>query len=144
MRFLRLILGVLLLAWVVMNGIPFLVMMAQKLGRLPEIPAEMARMLPLFEVTPWWAAGLWAAYLLLMLMAVWRLFRGGKAFAPYALAVAVNVALWWVMSRQPVYSQVFRPSELQADYYILAGELVFGLVIWLTERRRRGLSRPDL
>lgn len=134
MKFLRWVLGALVLAYAGMCGLMAGMNALHKLGRLTTVPAEMQRMVPLWDATPWWQLALWGAVTLLLLVTAWRLFTGGKAFGVFVLAIAADVATWWFMHNLPAYKTVFTKAELQYDYYLIGGMVVAAVLIWLTER----------
>ncbi|MDP1630751.1 MAG: hypothetical protein Q8L66_04965 [Caulobacter sp.] len=134
MKVLRWVLGALALAYVGMSGLMAGLNALHKLGRLTTVPADLQRMVPLWDATPWWQLAVWGASLLLMLIVAWRLFTGGRAFGVYVLAVAANIAGWWFMQSQAAYQTVFTAAELQYDYYSIGALIVVGIIIWLTER----------
>jgi hypothetical protein len=136
MKFLRWVLGALVALWSLMNLLNVGMTGLHKLGKLPPLPEAEQRLVPLMEATPLWMLGLWGLFTLLLIMTAWRLFTGGRALGVYLLALGVHVALWWVMHRMPAYSAAFTPEEMSWDYYILAGEAVVALLIWLTGRRK--------
>lgn len=136
MKFLRWVLGALVLAYAGLSGLIAVMTAAYKLGKLKTVPADVQRMIPLWEATPWWQLAVWGVVVLLLLAAALRLFRGGRAFGVFALAVIAEAGLWWVMHKLPAYNAAFTPAELKMDPYILGGLVVGTLLIWVTERDR--------
>ena len=136
MKLLRWVLGALVLAYAGMCALMGGLNAVHKLGKLTTVPAELQRMVPLWDATPWWQLAVWGVVVLLLLTAALRLFQGGKAFGVFALAVVGEVGLWWVMHKLPAYNAAFTPAELKTDPYILGGLVVAGLLIWVTERDR--------
>lgn len=137
MRVLRVILGLIILAWAAMSAFSMGGMALYKLDPDPNVPEYAQRLIPLFEAVPWWMFGLWLVVWLRMLTAAWRLFKGGPALGPFVTAFAAHIALWWFMSRLPAYQQGFTPGELAADYFIIAGMAAVAFLIWLTDRPGR-------
>ena len=129
MKVLRWVLGALVLVYggmcVLMAGLNG----AHKLGKLGEVPADLQRMVPLWDATPMWQLAIFGAGGLLALMAAWRLFTGGKALGVFALAVVAEVAAWWFMHKLPAYGTVFTKAELQYDYYTWGALAVVGVLI---------------
>ena len=134
MKFLRWVLGALVLAYAGMCGLMAGMNALHKLGRLTTVPAEMQRMVPLWDATPWWQLAVWGAVTLLLLVTAMRLFNGGKALGVFVLAIAGEVAVWWFMHKLPAYSTVFTKAELQYDYYTWGAMAAIAVLIWLTER----------
>lgn len=134
MKFLRWVLGALVLAYgalcVLMGGLEA----AWKFGKLKTVPAELQRLVPLWDATPLWQLALWGAGALLLLATAWRLFTGGRAFGVFVLAVAAEVGLWWFMHALPAYQTVFTKAELRYDYYTWGAMAVIALLIGVTER----------
>lgn len=134
MKFLRWVLGALVLAYgglcALMGGMNAL----HKLGKLATVPAEMQRMVPLWDATPWWQLAVWGLTALLLLVTAWRLFTGGKALGVFLLAVAADVATWWFMHKLPAYQTVFTKAELTYDYYTIGAMVLVALLIGVTER----------
>lgn len=136
MKILRWVLGALVGLWSLNNLFIVGMTAAHKLGKLPPLPAEHQRLLPLMDATPWWQVGLWSFLTLLLIVTAWRLFTGGKAAMTFLLALVSHVVLWWFMHQLPAYGVAFTPEELKMDYYILGAEAVVLVLIWLTERRK--------
>jgi len=134
MKFLRWVLGALTLAYGLMGLLMAGLNAAHKLGQLKTVPEDLQRMVPLWDATPWWQLGVWGLVILMLLVAAMRLFRGGKAFGPFALALIGEGVLWWTMHKLPAYQTVFTAAELKYDYYILGGMAVAAVLIWLSER----------
>jgi hypothetical protein len=134
MKFLRWVLGVLVLAYAGMCGLMGGMNALHKLGKLTTVPAEMQRMVPLWDATPWWQLALWGAVVILLLVTVMRLFIGGRALGVFVLATAAEIATWWFMHKLPAYQTVFTRAELQYDYYIIGAMIVVALLIGVTER----------
>ena len=134
MKFLRWVLGALVLAYAGMCGLMAGMNALHKLGRLATVPAEMQRMVPLWDATPWWQLALWGGVVVLLLVTVMRLFTGGKALGVFVLATAGEIATWWVMHKLPAYQTVFTKAELQYDYYIIGAMILVALLIGVTER----------
>lgn len=136
MKLLRWALGAVTGLWALYSAYPLVMITLYKVHVGGEVPADAQRFVPLMEATAWWQLLVWAVSVILLLVAAWRLLRGGKAFAPFALSVVISAAHWWYMVSGPVYTKVFTAQELMADYYILAGEVVVGLLIWWSERSK--------
>lgn len=134
MKLLRWVLGALLLALGALSALMAGLNLAHKLGKLSTVPADLQRMVPLWDATPMWQLALFGATALLMLVTAWRLFTGGKALGVFVLAVAAHVATWWFMHGLPAYSTVFTKAELRYDYYTFGAIAVVGVLIWLSER----------
>jgi hypothetical protein len=135
MKIVRILLGVVSICWGLWSLVPVVSTAAYKLGQLPD-SAEVHRLIPLFQATPWWMVAVWLAEIALYLVAGWRLIRGRPALRVFIAAVAIGAALWWIMSRTPQYQQAFTPAELQLDYWIFAVEAALIAAIALVERRR--------
>ena len=134
MKILRWVLGALVLAHGALSALMAGLNVAHKLGKLTAVPAELQRMVPLWDATPWWQLGLWGAAALLLLVSAWRLFTGARAFGPLLLAVAASVASWWFMHNLPAYQTVFTKAELQYDYYTFGVMAVVLVLTWVTDR----------
>ncbi len=134
MKVLRWVLGALVLAYAGMCAFVGGLNALHKLGQLKDVPAEVQRMVPLWDATPWWQLGVWGVICLLLLVAAWRLFTGGKAFGVMALAAVADIGLWWVMHKMPAYQAAFTPEELKMDPYILGALIVAAVLVWFTER----------
>jgi hypothetical protein len=93
-------------------------------------------MVPLMEPTSWLQLAAWILAFLLFLLAAWRLFKGGKAFAPYIVATLISLANWGYMKMGPVYDSVFTEQELQFDYVIFAVELIVAVLLWWIEHQK--------
>ena len=135
MRILRWILALLIVAYSVMNIIPIVSTLAFKL-KWWATPADIVRLEPLMTATPWWQLALWVVIVGLLWLAAWRLIKGGRALLPYSAAVVLSFLMWLYMKMGPVYDTVWTKAELQADYVILAVELVVAGLIWWLENKR--------
>lgn len=136
MKYLRWALGVLIGFYALISLLPLGSTVLFKLGKLDAAAAEMQRYVPLMnEMAPWHLV-LWLVGVVLYLVAVWRLFRGGQALMAYLAAFVLDVVSLYVMRGGQAYAQVFTADELKMDYYILAALAVGGLLIWLTERAK--------
>ena len=136
MKFLRWVLGALVLAYAGLSGLIAGMTALHKLGKLKMVPAEMQRMVPLWEATPWWHLAVWGLTALLLLVSAWRLFTGGKALGVFVLAIAMDIATWWIMHKLPAYQTVFTKAELTYDYYTIGALVLVALLIGATERGR--------
>lgn len=134
MKVLRWVLGALVLAYAALCGLVGGMTAAHKLGKMATVPADVQRMIPLWDATPWWQVAVWGVIVLLLLVSAWRLFTGGKAFGVLLLAVVADAGLWWMMHKMPAYQAAFTPAELKMDPYILGALLVVLVLTWLTER----------
>jgi len=101
---------------------------------LKTVPADLQRLVPLWEATPWWQLGLWGLVALLLLMTAMRLFSGGKAFMTLLLATVGEIVLWWFMHSTPAYQAAFTKQELMYDYYTMGVLGVALVIVWLSER----------
>lgn len=135
MKILRWVLGAVVGLWALYGAFPLVLNVAHKLGKLPASP-EGQKYLALMDATQWWQLGLWALMTLLLLVAAWRLFTGGKALMVFVLGALVNVVMWWFFHDMAAYKATFSAQELMFDYYIFCGEAVMAVLIWLTERRK--------
>jgi hypothetical protein len=122
--------------WSLYSFLPLAMTAAYKAGRLTDVPPDVQRIVPLMQAQPVWQLVVWALSLVLLLVAGWRLFKGRPALLIYGAAIAINVAGWFFIQRLPEYQQAFTPSELQADYWIIAAEVAVGALIWWLERPR--------
>jgi hypothetical protein len=136
MKYLRVALGVLVGAYALYSLFPIGTNAAYKLGLLGVSEGE-ARLIPLWEATPWWQLAVWAALTAFLLHVAWRLVRGRTALTAYVVALLLYAALWWTMQAQPAYQQAFTPAELQLDYLMLLAMALVGGLIWWVE------GRPD-
>lgn len=134
MRILRMVLAVLTALEALWELYPLAMTVGYKMHLLSATGAE-AKYVPLMQATQWWQIAIWIAVTVLLAVTAWRLFRGAKALALYAVALVLQVIGWWLFHNMPVYSQTFTPAELQMDYWILGGMLVVGVLIWLVESR---------
>lgn len=134
MKVLRWVLGALVLAYAGMCALMGGLNVAHKLGKLTTVPADLQRMVPLWDATPMWQLAIWGAAALLLLVSAWRLFTGGKALGVFLLAIVADVATWWFMHSLPAYQTVFTKAEQQYDYCIMGGMVAVAVLIWLTER----------
>ena len=134
MKVLRIALGVVVGAYGLYCLFPLLSNAAYKLGYLHRLTGDAARVVPLWEATPWWQLAVWLAVLILFAVAGWRLIRGRSAFRLYAVTIVLDAALWWVFQSSAAYRQVFTQAELQLDYYSLGAMLLVGGLIWRVER----------
>lgn len=136
MKYLRWFLAVVILGWAAMNLIPIYTTVSYKLLRPANPTGDELRMVPLMEATSWLQLAVWIVAVLLLLLAAWRVFKGGKAFAPYIAATLISLANWGYMKMGPVYDSVFTEQELQFDYVILAVELIIAVLLWWLEHRK--------
>lgn len=134
MKYLRIALGVVAGAYGLFCLFPLLSNAAYKLGMMHDLKGDAARMVPLWQATPWWQLAAWLAVVTLFLAAAWRLIRGRRALGLYAAAFVADACLWWVFQSGAAYRQVFSPAELQFDYYMLGAMLLVGALIWWAER----------
>jgi len=135
---LRIGLGVLVGAYGLSNLAPIGSNALYKAGGLRNPPADLARMVPLWEATPWWQLAVWTGIVALLLVVAWRLIRGRTALGLYVLGLLAQTAFWWVMHAGAAYQQAFTPAELQMDYDMLLAIALVGVLIWWTERRPLG------
>lgn len=134
MKYVRIALGVLVALYSVMGLWHMVLTIGHKTGVYVATDAMTARMVPLMEAIAWWQVAVWLAAVAAMLVAAWRLVRGGQAFKPYAVGFVLDVGGWLTIQGSDAYRSVFTAAERQFDYYILAGLVVIGLVIWWSER----------
>jgi len=135
MWLLRIALGFVVGAYGVFCLFPIVANALYKAGRMPAPAGEAARMIPLWDATPWWQLAAWTAIVALFLLVAVRLIRGRPAFGLYLLAIAADGALWWVMHASEAYQLAFTPAEAQLDYATLAAMILVAVLIWLAERR---------
>jgi hypothetical protein len=135
MRVLRIALGFVVGAYGVFCIFPIAANALYKAGQMPAPGGEAARMVPLWEATPWWQLAVWAAIVALFMLVAVRLIRGRAALGLYLLAIVADRALWWVMHAGEAYQQAFTPAELQLDYVTLAAMVLVAVLIWVAERR---------
>ena len=133
MKYVRLVLGVLDALYAAMGLYNFGMTIAVK-GGMMALPASMAKYAPLVEAVAWWQVIALIAALLIYLVAAWRLLRGGKAFAPYLVAVVLDTALWLYAKTMPAYQQVFTPADQQMEYAVMGAVVVGLLIAWWSER----------
>ena len=134
MRILRWVLALLIAVYSVFNIIPIVSTAGYKMSWWAT-PTDIVRLQPLMAATPWWQLALWVVLVGLMWMAAWRLIKRRKAFPPYIGFVVLSFGMWIYMKMGPVYDTVWTKAELQADYVILAAEIVVGVLIWWLENR---------
>lgn len=134
MRILRWALAALIVLYSVFNIIPIVSTLGYKM-KWWATHADIVRIEPLMAATPWWQLALWVVIVGLMWLAAWRLFKGRRALLPYAAFVVLSFAMWLYMKMGPIYDSVWTKTELQADYIILAVEVVVGVLIWWMENR---------
>lgn len=133
MKYVRLVLGVLVAVYAVTGLYNFGVSAAVKAGAMA-LPQSMAKFAPLVEAIAWWQIVALMVMLAIYLTAAWRLLRGGKAFAPYLVAVVLDTALWLYAKTMPAYQQVFSPADQQMEYAVMGAVVVGLLVTWWSER----------
>ena len=133
MKYVRLVLGVLVALYAVMGLYNFGVSAAVKAGAMA-LPQPLARYAPLVEAIAWWQIVALVVMLAIYLAAAWRLLRGGKAFAPYLVAVVLDTALWLYAKTMPAYQQVFSPADQQMEYAVMGAVVAGLLVTWWSER----------
>lgn len=109
---------------------------AHKSGAYVSTDEMVARMVPLMEAMAWWQVALWVLSLAFMLLATWRLIRGGAAFMPYVVGFVLNIGGWLTIQGSAAYQGAFSAAERQMDYYMLAGLVFIAVIIWWTERER--------
>lgn len=137
MKFLRIALGLVVGAYALFSLFPIGTNAAYKLGLL-HASGDEARLIPVWEATPWWQLAVWAALVAFFAHVAWRLIRGRAALTAYVAALVMDAALWWTMQTQPAYQEAFTPAELQIDYLTLLSMAVVGGLIWWAEGRGRG------
>ena len=133
MKYVRLVLGVLVALYAVMGLYNFGVSAAVKAGAMA-LPQPMAKYAPLVEAIAWWQIVALVVMLAIYLAAAWRLLRGGKAFAPYLVAVVLDTALWLYAKTMPAYQQVFTAADQQIEYALMGAVVAGLLVTWWSER----------
>jgi hypothetical protein len=136
MKYLRWFLGVVIIGWAGINLLPICTTVAYKLFRPASPTGDELRMVPPMEPTSWLQLAAWILAFLLLLLAAWRLFKGGKAFAPYIVATLISLANWGYMKMGPVYDSVFTEQELQFAYVIFAVELIVAVLLWWIEHQK--------
>jgi hypothetical protein len=134
MKYVRIVLGVLVGLYALMGLFHAALTAGHKTGVYVATDEMTVRMVPLMEAMAWWQVVLWVVSLAIMLVAAWRLLRGGKAFMPYVVAFVLNIGGWLTIQGSGAYQTVFTAAERQLDYYMLGGLVVIGAVIWWTER----------
>jgi hypothetical protein len=136
MRILRWFLALLIVAYSVMNIIPIVSTLGYRMEWWAT-PTDIVRLEPLMAATPWWQLALWVVVVGLLWLAAWRLIKGGRAFLPFVAAVVLSFLMWLYMKMGPVYDTVWTKAELQADYVILAVEVIVAGLIWWLENKHR-------
>jgi hypothetical protein len=134
MKVLRWVLGALVLVYGVLSALVAGMAAVHKIGKLATVPAELQKMVPLWDAMPWWQIALCGVVALLLLVAAWRLFTGGKAFGPFLLAAIGEAGLWWVMHKMPAYPAAMPCPDPNFALYGLGGLAVVALAVWVTER----------
>lgn len=141
MKYVRIVLGVLVGLYALMGLYNYGTGAAVKAGAM-QLPASMAKYGPLIETMGWWQVAVLLVITLIYLVAAYRLIRGGKALAPYGIAVALDIAIWLYSKTMAVYDQVFTPAEQQMEYAFIGALVVGLLVVWWTERSQTPTAAP--
>lgn len=136
MKLVRWVLGALILVYGLVCGLIGGVGVLHKLGQLKTLPPHIPHMTPMLDATPWWLLAVWGVVVILLLVTATRLFNGGKALAPFVLAIVGEGVLWWFMHKMPTYAGAMPTGGEMHHYYLLGALLVTAVVIWLTERNR--------
>ncbi len=97
---------------------------------------DMLRLVPLSKDTSILQLAVGWASIVLFIVTAWRLVRRKPAFAIYAGAFVLSVGNWLSFKLGTAYDRAFTPAERKFDYVIIAAMALFGLAIWLLERRQ--------
>jgi hypothetical protein len=140
MKYVRWALGALVAVYSLMGLYHAGLTIGHKTGTYVATDEMTVRMVPLMDAMAWWQVALWVLSLAFMLVAAWRLIRGGKAFMPYVVGFVLNIGGW--LTTQAAYQAVFTEAERQFDYYMIAAMVIIAAVIWWTERDAAPAATP--
>jgi hypothetical protein len=107
MRAWRITLSVLTAAWGLLNLFPLLGTIAGKLGPIPQMPGWPVDLRLLLEQIPWWDVAVWAAMIVMYLLAALALKRGRQAFRLYVVAFIAELVRWLPIYSLPIYTQTW-------------------------------------
>ena len=90
----------------------------------------------------WWLVAVCGAAALFFLISAVSLLRNTRqAFVPYLAAFVATAVLWWFVCQAPKHGLDFAVAGREREIGFLAGLVVLGLLVALTDRRKR--YRPD-
>ena len=143
MIFLRIGLALVVIAQAFSSFFPLLGNTLYKSGLAPDVTGPAARMIPLWDATPWWQLAIWFAAILLLVAAACQLIRRRPALGLYLAAIATNAGLRWIMQTGPAYRQVFGETSMGFSYARLGILLLVGALIWWVEQQpSKGAQAP--
>ena len=137
MKILRWFLGAVLALYALLSAVTVVgLAVAYKLGLIAADGPELKKIEPYMAGVSAFELTLASLTVVLLALAAWRLFTGGRALLVFLAAFAVDIGSWFLMSRNPAYQAAFTVEERSGDYVILAVMALIGLAIWWTERKR--------
>ena len=134
MRVLRIIVGLVFLAYALMSLVVAGAMAAFKVGVFSPPPDAPAEQLQLMADTGWPQLALWFIAVALYFLVAIKLFRRAKTFVFWAVAFTIDLVLLLWSKAGPSYEAALSPEMLAADYGILGVNLVLGGLIWIMGR----------
>ncbi|MFN3856917.1 MAG: hypothetical protein ACK4RV_04145 [Caulobacter sp.] len=137
MKILRWILGGVLALYALLSAVTVVgFATAYKLGLMAADKPELKKIEPYMAGVSWFELALGSLTVILLALAAWRLFTGGRALLVFLAAFVVDLATWLIMSSSEAYQAAFTAEERSADYVVIGVMALIGLAIWWTERRR--------
>jgi hypothetical protein len=143
MMWVRVVLALIVAAQGLSSFFPLTGYVAYKLGIIHPTSGLPAVMVPLWAATPWWQLVVWAACVVALELAAWRLIRRRPALVIYLPAIFANAGLQWLGERTPAYHRLFSAAAARFDFDRWAVLLLIGALIWWVEQQPvRGGSPP--
>lgn len=107
------------------------------------LPARLAPWIPVAEAAqPWWGPAILLAAML-FLTSAGQLMSRPSAIDAYAFGVLSVVVIWWFAARQPAWDIALGGAYALWDCYAITGLFGLGVLIWLTELRKRPRAAPE-
>jgi hypothetical protein len=141
MKALRKVLGVVVLLLAMLFAASAVAWGLHKQGSMPVV-AQLEPHLAAVHDAAWWLVAVCAAAALFYLISGLSLLRNTRqAFVPYLAAFVATGVLWWFVCQAPKHGMSFAVAGREHEIGFLAGLLLLGVLVAVTDRRKR--YRPD-
>ena len=141
MKALRKILGVVVLLLAILFDASGAMWAIHKGDAMPPIAVLEPHLAAVNDAAWWLVAVCGAAALFFLISAVSLLRNTRQAFVPYLAAFVATAVVWWFVCQAPKHGLDFAVAGREREIGFLAGLVVLGLLVALTDRRKR--YRPD-
>jgi hypothetical protein len=143
MKALRKVLGVVVLLMAVAFGAAGAMALMQQYGGAPQVARLQPYLAKAAELHGWLIAVCGAVALFWLVSAVSLLRNTRQAFVPYLAGFVGVGVLWWFVHQAPEYGLALVLAGREHEIAFWAGLVLLGLLIWLTDRRKRYRPSAD-